>query len=507
MDTFNRREFLETHRGILVVRIHFKSPNEPIWRLKERLEWLRLNVYPERIFSLAAPRALLIESSPQVSIVAEAIGGELAYWDVYHDPDDFYAKLMNQKCESSARPSPSLFSAVFLNVRNDKMVGMAWGLPEGNFERPILRALTIATDGNVLFGDWGWAGNTRPDVTHDELRRIFVVREYMYVHRQLRLMRNSPEHIHGNIPFANMLGHFLRPQYSADETLSKENMNRIRKLSVGQLFDGATRSRALRNAHFDLWFVSDAFKSAYHRWPTFYWTQRCFVFYYIHIRVWLSSTWFELLMDALLFILSDGIFLAVLKGIQEVTTFPIASTNPLRFCGWFALRNFVYIDFSNPQDRPSLWDVFKDMLMVSLFSSCICEPLMWIFWQRISTMTVMIGLTMGVVDTWFTSQIKWIVWCDQPKLSIPAVLLTWTVTMLIFQHQMFEVSTQLVEACLLWYYLGLRFGRSSSPWFLLCIHFGFGEYRSFVFVPGCLGIVLTIARFIGSSVWMWLSNS
>jgi hypothetical protein len=161
-----------------------------------------------------------------------------AYWD------DLYTKLMTGGHFTNYYTKETYDFGLYLNLRDDGGAGLGYAKEEMQDERCILRAMFLATRGNVLFGDWGWPAECPPETTHEELRRKCVEPAYVYASVASRWYPREGRYT-VNRPLLLFLDHFLQPIEAKEKSLSDETIQRIVRGVEGTLFSGATTSGVL----------------------------------------------------------------------------------------------------------------------------------------------------------------------------------------------------------------------------------------------------------------------
>ena len=488
---------------LLVVRVEFDF--NKVHRLKERINWLEGNIFP---FPHFQNRSLILFSS-SAPLLAKSLDSLYA-WTLYEDYNDVYTKIMNRSFLVGLPEHDQYFqSAVFLNIRDDGKVGMAWGLREGYHERCIIRAMFLQAKGNVLFGDWGWAGSTPPDYDPVVLKRQLSIPDYWYVRKGLHVMQNTEEHRHVNTPFIRVLDHFLRPQYASDETLSEENMDKIKRMKEDKLFDGPAKKRALWSAHHDLLFPQDYYCLDYHRWHTsLRLIQVILIQAYVRFRMWFaSSTWVELGVDLAIFALWSVFFAVVSFVIQNnehfirfVPTAPL-SFQPLRFVGWYVFHFMIYLEHYPPDDRPTFRERFMEMKRVGFIASWM-EPFVVFVASRMTWTSAAMSLLLGGVDYLAISQMDWLMWHRDPESNWYTFGLATLVCLLLFGQRGLEAAPSVVEFHVIWFQLLLTIGyRWNRRNFLHLYELTWHFVRSFVIAPAVCAVILCGVKF----VWSYLS--
>lgn len=191
---------------LLVVRVEFRDHYQAPVRLKEHISWLEENIFPWAPLNQQT-RDLVLLTHPVDKVYLHL---ERPFnWLIFNDAEDLYAKIMSQGFFESYVAKKQFDCAIYINVR-DTGIGCGWGLAEGIEERCILRAMILAANGNVLFGDWGYAGNAPPTVTHEDLKRDFKMHSYIYPSVELQMVKKEGPRVHANLPFIRMLDHFLQ---------------------------------------------------------------------------------------------------------------------------------------------------------------------------------------------------------------------------------------------------------------------------------------------------------
>ena len=211
------------------------------------------------------------------------------------------------------------------------------------------------------------------------------------------------------------------------------------------------------------------------------------------MRMWLvSSTWFQLFSDLLIFVSSSLVFAAISSTFQSwdqylrfVPNAPLPF-HPQRFMFWYVLRYMVYLPPWPPEDCLTPRERLEDTGWVALASSFI-EPLMVFVASRLSWTAIGVAVLLGTVDYFAVHEMVWIVYHPHPDKNIQTGLLAFFVALLAFGKKVLEVAPNLVEFYLLWFPFIMIIGRLlNSKQFLDLYAVSFQFFRSFVLVPlGC----------------------
>lgn len=161
-------------------------------------------------------------------------------WQVIFTWQQLYSQLMREEIQHEVlpeRPTPFDF-CLYINIReNDNDAGMGYGMPECRYERCVLRACTLACNGNILFGDWGFpSGWSGPDSSpaNYPLERIALRFENQWYCYASRHPQDIDSDFYGHLGpsgkgFAALvrLGHYLRPITSELKELPVEYVDKI----------------------------------------------------------------------------------------------------------------------------------------------------------------------------------------------------------------------------------------------------------------------------------------
>ena len=294
-------------RVILIVKVDY------FIGVMDHLNWLAENVFPKKKYP--ERNLVLYGDVYQLRLI---FGDYSCPWELFGAADgnewqDLYEKLLNG---GFFRPNTSLYRefaeyfdfGLFLNVRPDGKAGLGYGREECSSERCVLRALFLAAQANVLFGDWGHPSEMRQNWSDEHLRAWYYRLPYMTNNdcRRIYGLKELDYLPYASLPFLAILNHYFPCPHRAisqeAKTLPEPIMEMIERGCRGQLFDEKERNRAWWVAWWTMYFAIDGVTLSHHRWKRFRTLHVVGVFRYIDGRIWIgSSTWRELVGDVLAF--------------------------------------------------------------------------------------------------------------------------------------------------------------------------------------------------------------
>lgn len=335
-----------TKNVLLVVRIcgSYNSNKQ------QQLDWLEKNVFPLTEYGFG--RYLFVYGDPLTTSRLFPDWWTVCEWN------DLYTKLM---LGSFLDDDEAFQFALLVTLANDNHAGMGYGREETRPERCILRAMTLASRGNVLFGEWGFPNECQLGTTHSFLQSKYVLNSYLYVETMNKMSLASETsdgcRLEMNTPFILFLDHYLDPISKKDVKLSDESMRRIQECIQCSYFSQSQLDQAERNAYFQLYFARDEQFVEYHQWKNGRQLQRWSVDIYFFCRRYVASS-------SIVELCLDGSILVVCM------LFSHTMTSMTAFLVWFVFVDCAAIVLTRPywNARPSKMDICKHLIRITVGS-------------------------------------------------------------------------------------------------------------------------------------------
>jgi hypothetical protein len=476
---FWKDEPSHSERVLLVVHV---DVFHDVKRIAEQIAWIGKNVFP---FSVFRKRRLVLMSY-QVQKVIHALD-EPWDWEPFEDWQDLYRKLLVGGFFVKLLPSEHYFhAALFINVREDGTAGCGYALPEVKSERCILRAMFLASRGNLLFGDWGWAVGYSPRVTHDELIRTTILPTYIYENVSFQWY---PGNVRAGRALLLFLPHYLRPQFATKDALTLRTMENVREMVNCTLFDAYARRRARWNAYWWLYFAEDG-NLLEHQWVIGQELHWSLIENYVAFRLWMGSSFYKAIFrDVVLFLLLGPCLFALVEFLMLNEPIPTSLVHALIwFCGW----QLVYYPLQPFTKLKSVKELMKWVLHRTMIF-LVLDPLFKVWRDRFDLSIAIVALAFCCIVA-LLDNLSGIIILDDPfRRDMVSVL--WTGSFAAYgalDPRLDKALYFLAELLLVWF-----------P-FLTIVHYRIGNHqrfsldspdtiRSWVLVPACVvvsGIIL-----------------